>query len=223
MGVHEGHRHRMKQRFLLHGAENFDDHHLLELLLFYALPRQDVNPIAHALLDEFGSLDAVLDAPAEQLCRVPGIGESAAALLRLVPQLGLRYTERKSELRPLLDSPERAGEYLVPRFVSATEEQVYAVCLDAKRCAICCTRLFAGAVNAAEIGVRKLAELAINRGASGMILAHNHAGGLAIPSREDCTATKQIKAALAVLGVELVDHLVIAGGDFVSMADSGLM
>ena len=223
MSVHDGHRQRMKQRFLRHGAENFDDHHLLELLLFYALPRQDVNPIAHALLAEFGSLDAVLDAPADQLCKVPGIGESAAALLRLVPLMGHRYIERKAELRPLLDCSERAGEYIVPRFLTATEEQVYAVCLDAKRCAICCTRLSAGAVNAAEIGVRKLAELAISRGASGMILAHNHAGGLAIPSKEDCAATRHIKAALAVLGVELVDHLVIAGEDFVSMADSGLM
>ena len=87
MGIHDGHREKKRQQFLQHGLDSFAEHEVLELLLFYAIPRKDTNPIAHALMDRFGSLDAVLSAPVEELCRVKGVGESAAALLKLIPQV----------------------------------------------------------------------------------------------------------------------------------------
>ena len=87
MGIHDGHREKMRRRFLTAGLEPFADHEALELLLYYAIPRRDTNPIAHALMERYGSLSAVLSAPAEDLQKVAGVGESAAVLLRLAPQL----------------------------------------------------------------------------------------------------------------------------------------
>ncbi len=91
MGIHSGHRARVKQRFLRGGLDSFDDHQVLELLLFYALPQRDVNELAHALLNHFGTLSAVFDAPEQELLQVPGIGENAAVLVKLLPQIARRY------------------------------------------------------------------------------------------------------------------------------------
>lgn len=106
MGVHDGHRARMKARFVRNGLDNFDDHSVLELLLFYAVPRRDVNELAHALLDHFGTLDAVFEASYEDMMRVPGVGENVATLLTLIPQVGRRYQMAKRRQQTILRSRE---------------------------------------------------------------------------------------------------------------------
>ena len=111
MGIHDGHRGKMRQRFLKSGLEAFADHEALELLLYYAIPRRDTNPIAHALMDRYGSLPAVLSAPVEDLKKVEGIGENAAVLLKLVPQL--QQKARLTEAERVLNSSEKAGEFLL--------------------------------------------------------------------------------------------------------------
>lgn len=117
MGVHDGHRARMKARFVRNGLDNFDDHSVLELLLFYAVPRRDVNELAHALLDHFGTLDAVFEASYEDMMRVPGVGENVATLLTLIPQVGRRYQMAKRRQQTILRSSEDAGNYLVPLYL----------------------------------------------------------------------------------------------------------
>ena len=117
MGVHDGHRARMKARFVRNGLDNFDDHSVLELLLFYAVPRRDVNELAHALLDHFGTLDAVFEASCEDMMRVPGVGENVATLLTLIPQVGRRYQMAKRRQQTILRSSEDAGNYLVPLYL----------------------------------------------------------------------------------------------------------
>ena len=112
MGIHDGHREKKRQQFLQHGLDSFADHEVLELLLFYAIPRKDTNPIAHALMDRFGSLDAVLAAPVEELCQVKGVGESAAALLKLIPQVYRRSRIAAAERERVLNSSQRAGDYI---------------------------------------------------------------------------------------------------------------
>jgi DNA repair protein RadC len=111
MEIHEGHRARMKQRFLNYGLSNFDDHNVLELLLFYALPRKDINPIAHALLKRFGSLKEVLEASVEELMEVPFMGENSAILFKIIPQICRRYMTEKSLSNGILDSSAKSASY----------------------------------------------------------------------------------------------------------------
>ena len=138
MGVHDGHRARMKARFVRNGLDNFDDHSVLELLLFYAVPRRDVNELAHALLGHFGTLDAVFEASYEDMMRVPGVGENVATLLTLIPQVGRRYQMAKRRQQTILRSSEDAGNYLVPLYLYERTEVVYLLCLDAKCGLISC-------------------------------------------------------------------------------------
>ena len=224
MGIHDGHREKMRARFLRGGLDSFADHEALELLLYYAIPRQDTNPIAHALMDRYGSLSAVLAAPVEDLQKVRGIGESAAILLKLVPQLC--YQARLSDARRqelILNSAARAGAYMMEYFAGESNEVLYQLCLDRKGKLLVCKRLGEGGVSSAQLDVRRLVENAILNSASAVILAHNHPSGIAQPSPEDYVATDQARAALATIGVELLDHIIVADRDFVSLAESGYL
>lgn len=225
MNIHDGHRERIKKRFVDHGLDNFSDVSVIEFLLFYAMPRRDTNPIAHALLDRFGSLDAIFEASIAELLNVVGVGENAAVLLKLIPQVSRRYSMSKNNNSSdmILSSPEQAGKFALPLFMYEKEEVVYIFCLDSKCKVICCRELGRGVVNAAEVSVRRVIEIALNHNASKVILAHNHVDGIALPSREDQVTTRRISTALSMLGIQLADHIIVAGKDYVSFADSGLI
>ena len=201
MGIHDGHREKMRRRFLETGLEGFADHEALELLLYYAIPRRDTNPIAHALMERYDSLSGVLNAPVEDLEKVEGIGESAAILLSLVSRLSRKARIADASQETILNSSERAGAYLLERFAGE--------------------RLAEGDVASADLNIRKVVEMALLTSASAVILAHNHPSGVAVPSSSDEAATRQVAEALRTIGVRLVDHIVAADRDFVSMADSG--
>lgn len=221
MNIHTGHRERMKKRFLEHGLENFDDHNILELLLFYALPRADVNPLAHALIAKFGSLSAVFDAPVDELTKVPGIGMNTAVFIKLIPQISRRYLISRSRFDDILDSTKKAGEFLLPHFFAERDEVVYMVCLDAKCKVLNCNRLFRGCVNSANVSVRKIVENALLYNSTSVIIAHNHTSGIALPSNEDKVTTRRIEEALRAVDIVLTDHIIVADDDFVSLADNG--
>lgn len=220
MGIHDGHRKKMRARFLAAGLDVFADHEALELLLYYAIPRRDTNPVAHALMERYGSLSAVLEAPVEDLQKAESIGESAAILLRLVPQLGHRA--RLADTREtVLNSTDRAGAYLLELFGGLSREVLFQLCLDQKGKLLACKRLSEGSANSTDLNIRLLVENAILTSASSVILSHNHPSGIALPSQDDFNTTEQAKAALETIGVKLADHIIVADGDFVSMADSG--
>ena len=223
MGVHDGHRERMKQKLLEQGLDVFDDHNVLELLLFYSVPRKDMNPLAHELLNTFGSLEAVFEAPAEELSKVNGIGESTVTLLKLFPEVSRRYVMDKNRFDNILDSTKKAGEYLAARYMYERDEVVYVICLDSKCKVICCKELFRGVANSAEISTRKIVELALAKNATSVIISHNHTSGIALPSMEYEITTKKLKTTLASMGITLADHIIVADGDFISLADSGLL
>ena len=203
MGIHDGHREKMRQRFMTGGLDAFADHEILELLLYYAIPRRDTNPIAHALMERYGSLPAVLAAPMEDLKRTEGIGESAAVLLHLVPQVCRRARLAQVGEDQVLNSSERAGAYLLECFDGESREVIYQLCLDRKGKLLACKRLGEGSVASADLDVRRLVENAILTGASAVILAHNHPSGVALPSDGDYTATMRVRAALNAIGIEL--------------------
>lgn len=222
MGEHDKHRQRVRRRFLSQGLDGFEDHNVLELLLFFALPRKDTNLLAHRLMDEFGSLDGVFEATPEALMKVNGIGESAATLIHLVPEASRRYLMAKEAPGAILSSVEEAGDFLIPRFMNCREETVYLVCLNAGLKVVDCSNLGSGSPTSAPINIRRILEIAIMRNATYVILAHNHTSGIALPSPEDEAATLMVRDALAPAGVILIDHIIVAGEDYVSLADDGV-
>ena len=221
--VHSGHRQRLKDQFLTHGMDPIHDVNVLELILFYAIPRQDTNPIAHRLLNTFGSLAAVFDATPEELMERGGLSKNAATLIKLIPAAARRQQLSRSSCHQLLDSTQKCGDYLVPFFFGATQEEVYLLGLDAKCKVLGCVKLSTGSVNSAGLSIRKVVECALNMKASSAVLAHNHTSGIAVPSQEDIRTTQSISHALDLVGVYLADHVVVADEDYVSMAESGLI
>lgn len=220
MSIHDGHRQRLKTRFLEEGLDNFDEVNVLELLLFYCIPRKDTNPIAHALLEHFGSLAQVLEAPVEELVKVGGISDNAATFLSLSTAVSRYYMICQTKPGKVLLNTEQCGAYLLPYFVGRRNETVYLLCLDAKCKVLCCKEVGEGSVNSAAISVRRIVEVALGANATTVVLAHNHPSGLAFPSGDDIQTTRRVAAALRTVEINLADHIVVADNDFVSLAQS---
>lgn len=221
MPQHEGHRERMRKRFREEGLDMFTDIQALELLLYYTIPRRDTNLIAHNLLERFGSFSQVLEAPVEELAKVEGVGENTAVFLHLIPQAGRFYMRDRTDNVKVLPTLESCADFLVPRFIGRRVEMVFLLCMDAKCKVLSCRKISEGSVNTAGISVRKIVEQALAAGASSVVIAHNHPGGLAIPSNEDIQTTEKIADSLRALDIHLVDHIIVADGDYVSLAQSG--
>lgn len=222
MGAHDGHRSRKREQYLRHGLDSFADHEALELLLFYAIPRRDVNGLAHALLDTFGSLENVFAASAEELRRVPGLGEQAATLLRLIPDLQrrLRCSGRRERL---YNTPEKVGSYLLRMLGDARQEQLYMLCLDGKGKLLGEKTVSTGDGVSTALPQRQVVNFALSCGAAAVVLGHNHPSGVALPSEADRVSTAQLAEVLQAVDVRLLDHIVVADGDYVSMRQSGYL
>ena len=141
--------------------------------------------------------------------------------MKLTPQVYRRSRIAAAERERVLNSSQRAGDYLLELFTGETAEVLYELCLDRKGKLLACRRVGEGGVSSINVDLRKIVENALLTGASGVILSHNHPSGIALPSADDCAATVRVKEALKTVGLVLVDHIVVADGDYVSMADSG--
>ena len=215
--MHENHRERVKNRFLSEGLDHFDAHNILELLLFYSIPQKDTNEIAHTLINRFGSLSAVLDAPFEDLIETPGIKEHSAVLLKLIPALSRRYAMEKNARTGSLSSMDKIGKFLVDRYVGITEETVFLLLLDNKFCPIECVKIHEGSVNSSAITLRKLVETALFKRASMVVLAHNHPSGMPIPSSDDIFTTHEAEKAFNLLEIKFLGHVLVAGDKFITI------
>ena len=207
--IHSGHRQRLRARFLKGGPDDFAPHELLELVLCYAIPRGDVNPLAHRLIQRFGSLSGVLEASESELRSVDGVGDSAACLLRLLPAVMRAYAVEKNRPAPVFDTVGKLVAYLRPLYVGLTTERVYLILLDNGMRMIDCISLGDGAVNCSAVTVRRIAELCLTNHAACAVLAHNHPKGMAIPSGADLEVTNRVDSALETVGVPLLEHLII--------------
>ena len=221
MSIHDGHRQRLKDRFRAEGLDHFDERHVLELLLFYCVPRQDTAPLAQRLLDHFGTVSQVLEASIEELEKVSGVGYNVSTLLALIPELSRYYMVNRTMNHEILNTTDLCGNYMMQRFHGRRNETVFLLCLDAKCKVLCCREVGEGSVNSANIPIRRIVEMALGVNATTVVLAHNHPSGLAIPSDEDIHTTRRIAAALDTVEIRLADHIVVADDDFVSLAQSG--
>lgn len=222
---HEGHRDRLKNRFLAEGLEHFEPHNVLELLLFYSIPRRDTNELAHTLLRQFGSLVGVLNASPEELMQVEGITHNTAVHLHLIADLSRRYHAEALAAPPAdaqaSDKMRYLGRKLVEKCAGMTEESLFVICLDNSLRELCFEQVSSGTPDSTQMVTRQIVELAIKYHAPSVIIAHNHPGGIAIPSRNDVSSTLSLRKSLAAISISLLDHFVVAGDDYVSMAQSG--
>ncbi len=222
MGLHDGHRERKRVQFRQHGLDGFADHEVLELLLYYAIPRRDTNETAHRLLQKFGTLQNVFNAPAEELSRVEGMGEGAALFLTLLPAV-YRRTMRSTGPEKVLNSVEKCGRYFLSLLAQERQETLYQLCLDAKGKLLTCKKLSQGSADCTALSVRQVVENALLSGASAVVLAHNHPSGVALPSENDRAVTLWVRDALKTMDIRLLDHIIVADGDYVSMNQSGYL
>lgn len=220
MSIHDGHRQRIRAEFIAR-PDVFPDYKVLELLLYYSNPRKDTNPLAHILMEHFGSFSGVLDASPEELKKVEGVGEQTVVLLKTIKEASGRYlAARVNPAKPILDSSD-IDRLLRPYFFGATEEKIYLVCLDSKNRCLGIRLINEGTVNTSAIVVRKLIEAALSLNAVSVVLAHNHPNGMAKPSRADELSTEELEDTLKAVNIRLIDHVVFDDESMYSMRRSG--
>lgn len=215
--MHKGHRQRMKARFMENGFNGFSEHEIMELLLYYCLPRGDINELAHTLVDYFGSVLQVLEAPRGELEKIPGIGPSVITYLTLLRETHRHLNISRGKIKDVLLTMEDFGKYLQEYFFGSINETVYLLCLDAKGMVINCYKICEGSVTSANLPFRKVIDTAIRSNAATVVLAHNHPGGLALPSAEDVLVTNRLAKALYMADVVLLDHIIVAESDYISL------
>ncbi len=235
--VHANHRQRLRERFLNEGLTQFSDHNALELLLFYALPRYDTNPIAHRLLMKSSydenpeqaqqaskrpmQFNEVFEKDFKELLSVKGIANGSATFLKLLPLFCERYLAAKSEERTMLDSTERAGDFFLKQFAGKNYELSMLACVDAKGRLIICRTISERDSHENFFTASTVMEIALQHNSCSVILSHNHINGFALPTQGDRIATVKLKSALSSVGISLNDHIIVADDDYVSFRESG--
>jgi DNA repair protein RadC len=220
---HEGHRQRLRDRFLKEGLDGFAPHEVLELLLCYAIPQRNVNPLAHELLAHFGSLHGVFDATLEQLQEVDGIGAYAAAFLHIMAPLSRRIEISRMGQKPKLQNRREAQTYCVNILSGLAHEHFYLLALDAQMHLLGTALIGQGSLSEVPAYPRLAVEAAIKLGAHSVILCHNHPGGSIEPSDADLQATYRLAEVLSGIDVPVMDHIIVAGYQAGSMVQLGYM
>ncbi len=221
MSIHAGHRQRLKDRFLQEGLDGFNELNALELLLFYCIPQKDTNPLAHKLIDHFGSFHAVLEASQQELEQVEGVGHNISTFLTLIHQVDRYYYRNRRNGEVYLQSNNACANYMVSEFRNRFNETVYILCLDAKNKVLCCKQLGEGSVNSAGVPIRRIVDIAMKHNATTVYLAHNHPGGTTRPSTDDIETTKRVAYALSGVDIILADHFIVVDNDYLSMTKNG--
>ncbi len=218
--AHDGHRQRMKERFLREGLAHFSGHEVLEMLLFYALPYRNTNDLGHKLEDSFGSLTKVLEADYQDLVKVEGVTPHIATLITLCGQLAHRYQREQYAFVTPLYKPEEFGRYLLPWFSGQKEESVVLMSMDNRYKVLNTTRVFTGSVNSTQFSMRGAVQQLLRDNATMVVMAHNHPNGHALPSNADIETTRRFAKILQELGIKLIDHLIISEDDFLSLSQT---
>ena len=212
--LHNEHRKRMKEQFLNNGLDSFSDHEVLELLLFFSIPRHNTNETAHKLMNRYGSLSAVLDASFTDLVKQPGIGAHSATLFTLMSQLVRRYTLDKLNGKRVFKTMDEICELAINHFIGQTEEHVELYMFDAAMKLIAHIPIQKGSPNSASLNPQIIAESIFSYNAVNFVICHNHPSGNLEPSDFDLRVTREIYKAFLPMNKRLVDHVIIADGKY---------
>lgn len=214
---HGGHRDRMRKKYLENGIDIFTEHEALELLLYYAIPQKNTNPLAHKLLKNFGSFSAVFDA-SPSLLKEFGLTEHQTTLIKLIPDLARLYLMDHNKLKPV-ETNDLCG-YFIDKFIGRTTEVMYILLLDSKEKELYSGVISKGSINSTDVPIKKIVELSLSYNASAVAIAHNHPNGVALPSKNDLITTDKVYKALSLINVRLIDHVIVAEDDAISLANS---
>ncbi len=218
--IHAGHRNRLREEIISADiTEPKSPVKLLEMLLFYGTPQKDTVPMAHELINTFGSFTGVLEADVDDIARVSGITKNSASLIKLMLPVVRTYTLEKFATPEALKNLEEIGQYLFAKYFAVKKECLSLLCLNHLG-QILSFEMMSGSIDSVGISIRDIVSKVIKSNATAAVIAHNHPGGVALPSEEDVIITRALKDALSSISVELLDHVVIATDDYVSMAMS---
>lgn len=215
--IHSGHRQRMHDRVRDYGLDSLAEHEALEYLLYFTNARKNTNPIAHALIQRFGSFAGVLEASEEELCTVEGVGPATARLLHLLPSVSRCYRRSRAREKRRFTTSEEIGEYLMAQFHGKLREEVLLVSLDDQGRIRRTAWVSTGGADQVGLPVKKVVSEAVRMGADAVVLSHNHPGGNVLPSREDLAATEEILRGLAMVEIRLLDHVIVTETEYCSL------
>ncbi len=214
--VHKGHRERLKRQFTQKGVDCFYDHQLLELLLFYSIPREDTNPVAHALLDRFGSISGVLNADYDDLLTVDGVGSNTAFLLKFLPEFFTRYMLSGMD-GERLNTTSSLCHYFLCKLAAVQNEQLWLTCLDDKSCVVSSIKISEGNGSSVFLDNNKILMEVLKSKCTNFVLAHNHPFGDSRPSVDDIKLTEAVRTMIENSGKNLIDHIIVSRTEARSM------
>ena len=220
--VHAGHRGRLREQFLING-DNMFEYQILELMLSYVIPQKDTNPIAHDLINKFGSLAQAVDAPIEELTQVKGISEVVANFLHFESKFINLYKKSKANNKPYLTNTLEIMDYLKQTVEIGDVEKFYYLCLDTKNKLICFREMGVGSTYGVSLNNKEFIASIISYKAHGVIICHTHPCGIASPSQQDISLTNGIYNLLREINVKLIDHIIIAHDGFFSFFQNKLL
>ncbi len=220
----EGHRQRLRDRFLKYGLDSFTDEEIIEVLLAMGTPRKDCKAQARELCRRFGSLAMVLEADPKELQEVKGVGPNNAFAVKFIHESARRFLRQRLKSRPRIHSARDMTDYLSHALSFREREIFVAVFLDSKNGVIDLEELFAGTANVTAVYPREVMRKALLKNATALICAHNHPSGSLEPSEADRLITRQLIQASELLGIRMLDHIIIGGpSEYFSFSENGLM
>ncbi len=222
VNVHAGHRARMRERFRKCGIDGFNEHQIIELLLFYTCPRKDTNELAHTLINKFGSIAGVMNADYEELTAINGISENTATLFKFIPQfLHIYYSSNTSGTS--YDNLDKLKNLFKPYFVGLTHEEFRLACFDNNLRVVSNVLISTGSPSGTSVEKRKIVEEIVRAKSTTVAIAHNHPRGIPTPSQNDIAATRTICSELKAIDVKLLDHIIVGELSVISMREMAYM
>lgn len=221
----EGHRERLRKRYIKSGLEGFNDYEVLELLLTYSIARKDVKPIAKELIEKFGTIDEIAKSDVKSLLEIDGIGEGSAVFLKLIGDIALTLYREKIEDKDILTIKSKNSllSYLRGEIGYSPREEFKILFLDSSNKLIASETLFYGTIDKSAIYPREIVERVIKNRAKSVIFAHNHPSGSISPSKKDIELTQYMYDSLKLLEIRLLDHIIITKNSYFSFLEEGLI